>query len=641
MPFEGVYAVQFAGTNGETLQAGPDRHSVRREESMKVLAIHGVGHADAELSWQAEWRGTITRGVGVWGAVTVPDVTFLTYDDLFSSEPLNTSEVLDAFTRLAASGLFYGLADVFSNRRGFGERLEEVRWTAGMVAQWVALEGLRKRLRDQLSAVIRKEKPDIIMAHSLGSLLAYDALRRDESSAAPAPIGTGITLVTFGSQLGNPAVRAMFGGRIEPLESVRFWWHLYNAQDDVFTTQIELPARAKFRQVETSFDIKGWADHEGIQYLQHPETGRTVYQDFALPQALALASTQPVSRALEKKSEASSPARSERVPQLRALLVGLAEYPNAADCLDGPVNDVFNVSATLQELGFSPDSIRVVLNERATAQAIRERLQWLLGDAQPGDTMVFFYAGHGAQVPGYGKDAEVDRVDECLVPYDFDWSLDKAIADDEFCSLYSQLPYDSTFIAALDCCHSGGMARAGNVKRRGLSPPDDIRHRMLRWNKDTQMWGLRERFEQGRSERRLRSSADKKAWLGDNGHVRRFGRATSLWLPTDAKFRQAAKANGHVGPYAPILLEACAEGECAYEYLHGVTAHGAFTYALCQVLREAVPRAGVAGKRLSYAQLLNDTAKRVRAVVGEPQSPQLVCPATRRNQAVPGTARRK
>ena len=58
------------------------------------------------------------------------------------------------------------------------------------------------------------------------------------------------------------------------------------------------------------------------------------------------------------------------------------------------------------------------------------------------DELFFFYAGHGAQIPSVGRDAEVDRsLDECLVPYDFDWSAARAITDDEFCALYSQLPY--------------------------------------------------------------------------------------------------------------------------------------------------------------------------------------------------------
>jgi len=61
--------------------------------------------------------------------------------------------------------------------------------------------------------------------------------------------------------------------------------------------------------------------------------------------------------------------------------------------------------------------IRVVLNDRATAQGIRERLTWLAGRrAEDGTERVFFYSGHGAQMPGYSAEESVDHVDECLVP---------------------------------------------------------------------------------------------------------------------------------------------------------------------------------------------------------------------------------
>ena len=198
--------------------------------------------------------------------------------------------MIEAFVKLAASGLFYGIADLFRSRRGFGDMLEDVRWTAGMVAQWVALDRLRTQLRSRLAAKIRAFQPDVIAAHSLGSLIAYDTLKTDEVANPASPLTAGRTLLTFGSQIGNPAVRATFGGRVEELRKVRFWWHLYNAEDDVFTCPIVLPTQERFRQVDTFFDIPGWADHDGAHYLGHDEAARTVWQDVAstLPRGRAL-----------------------------------------------------------------------------------------------------------------------------------------------------------------------------------------------------------------------------------------------------------------------------------------------------------------------------------------------------------------
>ena len=133
---------------------------------------------------------------------------------------------------------------------------------------------------------------------------------------------------------------------------------------------------------------------------------------------------------------------------------------------------------------------------------------------------------------------------------------------------------------------------------------------------------------------RFKRRRDRDAWTGKSGSIRRLGRATGLWLPTDRAYRQAVKATGHKGPYTPVLFEACAESESAYEYRHGVTSHGAFTYALCNVLRDAARRR--TRRPLTFSRLLEETAKRIQAVVAEPQHPQLLCPAARLKQPVPG-----
>jgi len=51
-------------------------------------------------------------------------------------------------------------------------------------------------------------------------------------------------------------------------------------------------------------------------------------------------------------------------------------------------------------------------------------------------------------------------VDECLVPWDFDWTPERAITDDDFLGYYTALPYGSRFVAIFDCCHAGGIDRA-------------------------------------------------------------------------------------------------------------------------------------------------------------------------------------
>ena len=97
-----------------------------------------------------------------------------------------------------------------------------------------------------------------------------------------------------------------------------------------------------------------------------------------------------------------------------------------------------------------------------------------------------------AQLPLYNAVGEIDHIDECLVPYDFAWTKETAITDDDFYHLYVDLPYGARFFAIFDCCHSAGMTRDGMRKIRGITPPDDIRHRMLEWDARQQIWRERE-----------------------------------------------------------------------------------------------------------------------------------------------------
>ncbi|MEO8165185.1 MAG: caspase family protein, partial [Betaproteobacteria bacterium] len=359
-------------------------------------------------------------------------------------------------------------------------------------------------------------------------------------------------------------------GRIKALGG-RMWYHLFNPEDHVLTAPIKLAATS-FQQIVAQFDIPNDVlNHNATWYLGHANTIATVWR--------ALAGGAP-SRSLETVSRGFKIAAAK--PDQRALLVGINDYPDPANRLEGCVNDVFLMSSLLQESGFKPEEIRVVLDSRATAQGIMDRLHWLLDGVRDGDQRMLFYSGHGAQIPGYGAKGEPDHVDECLVPYDFDWSPQRAILDNQFCELYSQLPYESQFVAVFDCCHSGGLSRDGGPRIRGLAPPDDIRHRALRWEPVEQMWVSRDFPPLNRSLAR-KSGGD--LFLGSGGATHRLGRAAELRTLPDAKYDATRKALDHKGPYLPVLLEACQEQQLSFEYRHGAASYGAYTFCLALALR--------------------------------------------------------
>jgi hypothetical protein len=297
--------------------------------------------------------------------------------------------------------------------------------------------------------------------------------------------------------------------------------------------------------------------------------------------------------------------------------------------LGGCVNDVFLMSSVLQECGFSADQIRVLLDERATARGILDRIQWLVDGVAPGDTLVFFYSGHGAQLPTYGLGDQVDRMDETLVPHDFDWTPETCVTDDQIFGLYSQLPYETRLVMIFDCCHSGGIHRDSGLKVRGLTPPDDIRHRGLRWDAKLSMWVPRELAPLNAE---FADDAEvQRQFCGEAGNVGRLGRAMRLRGMSHKRYDAAKKrAKGApVGPFLPVIVEACQEQQYSFEYRHGVQSFGAFTYSLADILRKA--------GSITFEKLVKQTGDRLRDL-GYDQTPAILGPRKILKAKVPWSA---
>jgi len=101
-------------------------------------------------------------------------------------------------------------------------------------------------------------------------------------------------------------------------------------------------------------------------------------------------------------------------------------------------------------------------------------------------------------------------------------------------------------------------------------------------------------------------------------------------IRTAARGAGMPEAGEHFGPYLPIILQACDEGEKVYEYVHGVSAHGAFTFMLDRFLRAEMSR----GRRPSFIRLRDALIKRMHEM-GYPQKPCLVGAKSRIGQKVP------
>jgi len=93
-------------------------------------------------------------------------------------------------------------------------------------------------------------QPDIVCAHSLGSLISYDTFVRPENRRLVADR----TLITFGSQIGNPFVRNALGGRLTNLVGDKSWYHLFNVHDKCLHARIRLndPKFFPWKRISTS-----------------------------------------------------------------------------------------------------------------------------------------------------------------------------------------------------------------------------------------------------------------------------------------------------------------------------------------------------------------------------------------------------
>ncbi|WOF74441.1 caspase family protein [Parvibaculaceae bacterium PLY_AMNH_Bact1] len=587
--------------------------------NLKILCVHGLGdHRNS--TWEETWSQALDEAFPSQNKVSIEPI-FITYDDIFEDTDISIWEATGALWKLAKSGTL----SVGRERGWLDSVAERIRWTAGYVVAWVEDDGFQRKTRKLVLDAIKKHKPDIVLGHSLGSLITYNALTHGDAGGGDiAPILRKMNFVSLGSQIGNPfVVRNLTPGSVGALPT-KAWYHLYNKHDDVFTEPLSLPRYPNFRQIETPFDLPGFADHRAEQYLAHKNTIEGVWRPI-VENAIDGRSFSP---SAHKTKRSKTLARSARRKPRRALLVGINDYPQEQDRLYGCVNDVFLMSSVLQECGFAPDEIRTCLDDRATASGILERLEWLLDDPQPNDERVFYFSGHGARIPEYGEDREPDHHLECLVPWDFDWSPQTAITDNHIASLYTQLPYDSRIAMIFDCCHSGGIHRDGGAKSRGLTPPDDIRHREMKWDVETQMWVARDfaRLDRGFS----RSKEYKEDFFGSNGATFRLGRAVPYHGMTSAQYDRLKKTTDEpVGPYLPLIMEACGESQLAYEYQHGVTSYGAFTYSLASILRRS------AGQNpISFKQLVDSTRRQLGELQYD-QVPQILGPDKVVNAKVP------
>jgi hypothetical protein len=149
----------------------------------------------------------------------------------------------------------------------------------------------------------------------------------------------------------------------------------------------------------------------------------------------------------------------------RALLVGVGHYSAKGIDLPGIDLDLDRMRDTLKLMGFDDSQIRSLLDDKATSKnVIKEIDTWLKQGVKPEDRVIFYYSGHGSNVPDLNGD-EPDGVDEVLVTHDVRRvtqngvrTLTGVVTDDKLASLIEGIPSKNVWVI-VDACHSGTVTR--------------------------------------------------------------------------------------------------------------------------------------------------------------------------------------
>jgi hypothetical protein len=171
-------------------------------------------------------------------------------------------------------------------------------------------------------------------------------------------------------------------------------------------------------------------------------------------------------------------------PARRALLIGIGKYDSPLfPSLEFPKNDVARLGELLESptYGFAVTRLTDDSSLRPTRENILNAMQRTLVDqSKEGDTVLFYFSGHGSWVKNTLSD-ETDLRDETIVPADAirpvtNTSQLRDIRDKELAELFDRaLAKKVKLTVIFDSCHSGSIAR-GEERSKEVDGVDlDIR----------------------------------------------------------------------------------------------------------------------------------------------------------------------
>lgn len=239
-------------------------------ERPKILCIHGIGGKDKTMDipseWAFKWRDGLKTHLSI---ADDQNIKFMKFDSYFEKQ---NAGIIDYGKFIVKTFLD------FLKRRKTQKMYSIKDWLddyPDMVVEYLQHPSLKRKLWDDLKNHIEDHNPDIIYAHSLGSIMCYEYFLQPENRDKY----KDITLVTAGSQLGNKLMSAHTTFPVVEL-SIKKWYNLNNRKDLVLAGARITANYPNFKHIDTYFDDNGPANHDGFRYLNHPNAVSQVWKMF-------------------------------------------------------------------------------------------------------------------------------------------------------------------------------------------------------------------------------------------------------------------------------------------------------------------------------------------------------------------------
>lgn len=275
-----------------------------------IIAIHGLANKPKQTTLDKWWTKSILEGLSRNQGRASPDLAFqgVYWADVLYESPITKAKNKQPYESAAGTGplptyndgwwddvraqagdLLARPLDWAKQHFGIDEIADAVlRKKLRDLAQYYDQAAIRKQLRKRLRDTVlsNKDKPMMVIAHSMGSIIAYDVLRalgRDHPSLSIDHF------ITIGSPLGLPHVKHKIqqeNDRVRTPSVVKRWTNFADRRDpvavDVHLASDYRPNDAGVR-VKDDLVINGYRTpkgdsnhHKSYGYLRAPEVSRAI-----------------------------------------------------------------------------------------------------------------------------------------------------------------------------------------------------------------------------------------------------------------------------------------------------------------------------------------------------------------------------